>query len=143
MGKQGFKKAEFTEEFDPDWIKSGINSHCIDYTREFGNFLKQNHFTSSQFRNFYGELKRIQMKGLKNNKNAFLLLEPKLAYAAARETDNKKKDSSNEFYRIISRAHRLVLNASGDESEKFNNFCDFVEAILAFHKAYEQKVMNN
>ncbi len=72
--------------FREQWITIGIKGDAIDYADKLGQRLVQERFTTSQIRNFYGELKRIQLKGIDNDKqkSAFHLLHPKLAYAAKR-----------------------------------------------------------
>ena len=141
--KQGnYLRAEFKVPFKSKWISEGIDSECIDFARSFGSFLKKNNFSNSQFRNFYGELKRIQLKGISSSNNSFFLLEPKLAYGAARETEARKKDSAKEFFRIISEALHVVISNDENKVVAFQNFCDFAESILAFHKAYDGKVIN-
>lgn len=126
---------DFLKDFDTNWIISGIDKACIKFTDEFGEFLKNNQLTTSQIRNVFGELKRIQMKGFKNEKTAFLLLKPKMAYAVARDGKRGLQQLTNVFNKAYE-----VVDVAGDSGEKhYQNLMDFMESILAYHKAYGGK----
>lgn len=129
------KTEDFSAKFDPGWITTEITEDCIRFTESFGSFLAKKGFSSSQFRNVYGEIKRIQFKGFGTNKTDFLLLKPKLAYASSRASDYKKKEAATQFERLIAKAHTAVAVGTNEDLKRFENFCDFVEAILAYHKA--------
>lgn len=117
------------------WVKNGINKGGIIYAEKLGKVLADQRFTTSQFRNFYGELKRIQLRGIGDLKSPFHLLKPKLAYAAKRANSI----GAETFKKEVFKAHDAVaIDAEGFE-KRFSNFCDLVEAILAFHKAYGGK----
>ena len=128
------------KELDPNWIKSkdGLCKDAVKYTELLGEHLvdkekkKGNPMTTSQVRNFFGEVRRIQMKGIKKNKAAFYMLKPKLAYAAARAGQHNK---INDFKEIIFELLDAI-NLNDENSEKqYNNFVNFLEATVAFHKA--------
>lgn len=123
-------------KFETDWIDSGIKGSAIVYAEKLGQKLAQERFTTSQIRNFYGELKRIQLKGISDTKqrSAFHLLHPKLAYAAerARKTGGI---GATTFKTEILKAHAAVKIDQDNSGERFEHFCDLCEAILAFHKA--------
>ena len=118
--------------FNGEWIRTGIKGPAIDYAEKLGQRLVNEKFTTSQIRNFYGELKRIQLKGIKEDKqkSSFHLLHPKLAYAAKRAGTG-----ANTFKTEILKAHKEVRIDEPDSDSRFQNFCDLCEAILAFHKA--------
>ena len=80
-----------------------------------------------QIRNVFGEIKRIQMKGFENEKASFFLLKPKIAYAAKRHNDI----GINTLKKYFDLAHKEVADA-----RTYQNFVDFFESILAYHKAY-------
>ena len=90
-----------------------------------GQQLARN-LTTSQIRNIYGAVKKMQMKG-GLDPHKLLMLKPKLAYAARRHGGGV--DTLKD---ILTQAIDLV----GDDSKKFNRFVDFFEAILAYHRAY-------
>lgn len=91
-----------------------------------GQQLARN-LTTSQIRNIYGAVKKMQMKGGPVDTHKLLMLKPKLAYAARRHGGGV--DTLKD---ILTQAIDLV----GDDSKKFNRFVDFFEAILAYHRAY-------
>jgi CRISPR-associated protein Csm2 len=127
----------FMSEFNADWIKDKIDEKAIVFAEKFaGKVLsdKRKGLSTSQIRNFYGELKRIQMKGVTTElkaKTDFILLKPKLAYATSRNST----DGSEAFDKVVQKAIDATdINSEGYET-RFQNFCDFIEAILAYHKA--------
>lgn len=123
-------------EFKKEWIISGITDPCINFTEKFGKHLKDGNFTTSQIRNVFGEIKRIQMSGFQGHKTDFLLLRPKMAYAAKRATDKDKyATGASDFEKVLKSAHEAVASGTPDDEKRFENFCDFVEAVLAYHKA--------
>ncbi|MDX5347593.1 MAG: type III-A CRISPR-associated protein Csm2, partial [Hymenobacteraceae bacterium] len=127
----------FVNEFKTEWISKQIDTPCIAFAEKFGKELKERNFTTSQIRNVFGEIRRIQMNGFEKNKTSFLLLKPKIAYATARQEsmNSKAKDGAKVFREVFMKAHEAV-NADENNSEiRFKNFCDFIEAVLAFHKA--------
>ena len=91
-----------------------------------GQQLARN-LTTSQIRNIYGAVKKMQMKGGELDTHKLLMLKPKLAYAAKRHGGGV--DTLKE---VLTQAIDLV----GNDSKKFNRFVDFFEAILAYHRAY-------
>ena len=90
-----------------------------------GQQLARN-LTTSQIRNIYGAVKKMQMKG-ELDTHKLLMLKPKLAYAAKRHGGGVEtlKD-------VLTQAIDLV----GNDQKKFSRFVDFFEAILAYHRAY-------
>lgn len=124
------------ENFKEEWIRNSIDEQCINFAEKFGKQLVDNNFTTSQIRNVYGEIKRIQLSGFSENKSDFLLLRPKMAYASKRATDkDRRATGAAEFEKVIKKAHNAVASGSDGDTKRFENFCDFVEAILAYHKA--------
>jgi CRISPR-associated protein Csm2 len=123
--------------FQPVWIDEGIKAGAIEYAEQLGRRLVDERFTTSQIRNFYGELKRIQLKKITDSKqkSAFHLLHPKLAYAAKRAEKTGSRGATT-FKEEILKAHTAVRIDEAKSDERFDNFCDLCEAILAFHKAH-------
>jgi CRISPR-associated protein Csm2 len=140
---------EFKEEFNKVWIQKGITKECVDFTEKLGKYLCDinekgfsgpSALTTSQIRNFFGEVKRIQLNGIEkgNNRSAFLLIRPKLAYAEARAKMRNSRSRISVFKEYVQKAHAEVKTEASDIELKvmFQNFVDFLEAILAYHKAY-------
>lgn len=124
---------DWERKFNVDWIKNSITKECIEYTKDFGKFLsdrREGNLTTSQIRMVYGELKRIQMKGFEKEQTAFLLLRPKMAYADKRNESNGLK----ELKKVFDKAYQYV-----ETSKNFDNFMNFMEATLAYHKAFGGK----
>jgi CRISPR-associated protein Csm2 len=129
-------------KFEPKWISEKIKMDCIDFTEKFGDFLAKNGLTTSQIRNVYGEVKRIELTSdidFKKNEfiggfaqeTAFLLLKPKIAYAVKRKGGN----AMDEFKKVMDAAHKATQTENGTDAGSFKRFCEFFEAILAYHKA--------
>ncbi|WP_281644366.1 type III-A CRISPR-associated protein Csm2 [Bacteroides zoogleoformans] len=117
--------------YEPRWITEGATPELVAYAEEAGKFMAAKKLTSSKFRSIYGEIKRIQMGEFEKEKPSFYLLKPKMAYALGR-------DAGNEGLKLF----KLVFDrASNEVSDKksYLNFCNFIEAILAYHKAYGGK----
>ncbi len=131
------------EQFTKDWITKGLGEKfngkdAIDFADKFGEAIADQKFTTNQIRNFFGEVRRIEMKGIEKEKTAFLLLQPKLSYAVKRQ-GNKGADL---FEKVILEAHKAVKEVQNDTAEftrRFKNFIDFLEAILAYHKVHGGK----
>ncbi|MDF1610554.1 type III-A CRISPR-associated protein Csm2 [Stygiobacter electus] len=125
----------------PLWIKNGLDKEAILFAEYFGKELSpeglgnKEALTTSQIRNVYGEVQRMKMKGF--NKSELLLLKPRLAYL----TERKGTIGSKDFRKVIEKALDEVLNGK-DEKEmelRFQNFANFFEAILAYHRSFGGK----
>lgn len=108
------------------WIVKGDYDGLVSFAEAAGKTLADEELTNSQIRNVYGEIKRIQMVGFENAKQSFYLLKPKVAYAYGRD-----KKQLATFKKIFDAAFDMV---NGD-AKAFKHFCDFMEAILAYHRA--------
>jgi CRISPR-associated protein Csm2 len=131
------------------WVQQ-IEGDTIKFTLKLGEFLAKSDkdgkyfrdaLTTSQLRNFFGEMKRIQMK-LKSSKEGndgdllrdMLMLRPKLAYAEARVLKDKRGSKIKEFVKTADTLLEAVDNAE-DKKKAFDNFVNIIEAIVAYHKA--------
>ena len=90
-----------------------------------GKHLKDGNLTTSQIRNIYGMVKRMELQEF--NPHEFALLKPKLAYAAKRA----RARGAEDLKQVLSWA----IDEVGSDSQKFLRFVDFFEAILAYHVA--------
>ncbi len=131
------KKSSFNpNNFQSNWIKEKFTPQTISFAEEFGKHLVINRLTTSQIRNIYGEVMRITTKVESEGDfsgtsfKAFLLLRPKIAYAAQRAGTRGIQD----FKKVMDKAHSAVLEVE-DKTKAFFNFKDFFEAVLAYHKA--------
>ena len=95
----------------------------VEAAEELGKRLARD-LKTAQIRKIYSAVKKIQMNQT-FNRNALILLKPRLAYAAARKREVEAlRDALTQAIDKV------------DSAEKFKNFVDFFEAILAYHKAY-------
>jgi CRISPR-associated protein Csm2 len=107
-------------------IIEGDTKELVEVAEKLGKDLKSKDLTTSQIRNVFGSVKKMEMRGFKGKE--LLLLKPKLAYAASRPGS---KPGTKDLRGILSTAIDYV----GDSQEYFENFCNFFEAILAYHRA--------
>lgn len=115
------------------WIIQGIDKDTIEFADKFGEQIadKRNGMSTSQIRNVFGEMRRIQMNGYKSQKTSFLLLKPKLAYAVKRN----KNDGIEDFFKAFDLAYEVVNKDNDDEGAiHFGNMMNLLEAVLAYHK---------
>ena len=96
--------------------------------------------STNQIRNIFGTVRRIEMNwpdtpedaaGQKAAAHAFRelqLLKPKMAYQAKREGGQ----GVSTLVGVLTQA----IDAVGNDRQRFQNFVDFFEATLAYHKAY-------
>lgn len=119
------------------WIKEGLNNESIEWAKDFAIDALGGNFTTTQFRNIYSEIKKIESKGIfdAESKNRFLLLRPKVAYAVAKEKDRNKPDAAKKFEEFFEACYSGVDMA---QPNTFQNFCYLIEAVLAFHKTVEK-----
>ncbi len=124
-GSQGRDRREPTKpKLDAKVITEG-GAVLVNAAEQHGKQLARN-LTTSQIRNIYGAVKKMQMRG-ELDTHKLVMLKPKLAYAA------KRHGGGVETLRdVLTQAIDLV----GNDSKKFNRFVDFFEAILAYHRAY-------
>lgn len=117
--------------YDSAWIKIGATPRIVTYAEEAGKFMANNNLTNSKIRSIYGEIKRIQMGEFEKEKSSFYLLKPKVAYALGRDKDN---EGLKLFKLVFDRCFSDV-----EDQKTYHNFCNLIEAILAYHKAYGGK----
>ncbi len=113
------------------WITDKADKELPTYAEELGKKLVKNGLTNSKIRSIYGEIKRIQTGDYKKCESSFFLLRPKMAYAAGREGKNIGVQLFKFFF---DDAYTYV-----NDEKTFKNFCNLIEAVLAYHKAYGGK----
>lgn len=134
--------SKWTDDFPKSEITGKITTKTVEFAKEFGSYLGTDvkngykievaKLTTNQLRKFFGEVKRQQMKGY--NETDFVLLKPKLAYAVGR---TKGKSKITDFYEIMS----IAIDEVKSEAH-FKNFIKIFEAIVAYHKAAEEKKLS-
>lgn len=109
----------------------------VEEAEQAGKRLAEQKLTKSQIRNIFGTVRQIQMnwpfstspEEQKARVREILLLKPKLAYQAARES--KVKPLADVLDTAIGQ-----INGS---RERFQRFVELFEAILAYHTKYGGK----
>lgn len=124
-----------TEEIKSFIQKDETAKQMVKYAERLAIDIKD--ISTSQIRNAYGTVKKLEMQREFTEKSyrELLLLKPKLAYARGR-TEAKKKDTFKKLEDALSAAIDAV---DVKQPETFKRFCNFFEAILAYHKAYSVK----
>lgn len=127
---------DFTGYKISDWIQNEIDINTVHFADKFGKHIKDGGLTTSQIRNVFGEMRRIQMNGYISQKTSFLLLKPKLAYAVKRNENAGLKD----FYNFFEIAYNSVDTKNDTNGPKhYKNMIELTEAVLAYHKYYGGK----
>lgn len=127
---------KWKEKWKDQWITSVPDNDMIKFADEQAKIMKK--LTTSQIRNFFSEVVRIKEKGIENEKLAFLMLKPKIAYAAKRSANPE----ANLFKEIMTKSIDLVIAAENNPDEykkRFTNFHALFEALLAYHKVHGGK----
>jgi len=117
--------------YESSWIKQGATELMVKYAEEMGRFMANHGLTNSKIRSIYGEIKRIQMGDFEKEKSSFFLLKPKVAYALGRDDKNQ----GLKLFKLIFDCCTVDV----EDQKTYQNFCNFVEAILAYHKSYGGK----
>lgn len=138
-----FNNIDGTEKI-VEWVKNGINQEAIIYAEAFGKDLAQNKLSTSQIRNVFSEVKNLLMKGPeKFSDAALLLLKPKLAYSKARKSvgGQEAAKAAEDLERVLCKGIDTITS-EGEVNKKFEyfqNFANFFEAILAYHRSFGGK----
>jgi CRISPR-associated protein Csm2 len=119
-------------------ILDGDTKLLVEKAREIAKdeLLKgKNEVSTSQIRNIYGTVKKLEMRS-RNEEGVvseevigeLMLLKPKLAYVAGR---HKRVEGLQCLRDVLCEAIDCVY----DRPQRFDMFCKFFEAILAYHRA--------
>lgn len=129
-------------------ITEGNPNVLVDTAKQLGEDLSRQ-LTTSQIRNIFGEVRRIEMdwpnvrsgqilaeeehKRAQDAYRRVVLLQPKLAYQARRERGR----GVQMLQEVLDPCIAEIRKAENDVDRKlyFSRFVDFFEAILAYHKA--------
>lgn len=119
-------------------IAEGDVDLLVNTAQQIGEAVARQ-LTTSQIRNIFGEVRRIEMYWRADqpadDETAYrqvVLLQPKLAYQAKRERGR----GVEELQGVLSPCIDVIRKARKEERRLFfQRFVDFFEAILAYHKA--------
>ena len=128
-------------------IVDGDIGELIQSAEMIGGDLVSGGLTSTQIRNIFGEVRRIELnwpafresmddterENAKNAHRSAVLLRPKLAYQAKRERGR----GIEELQKALDPCLKILQDCrdAKDQHIYFQRFVDFFEAILAYHKA--------
>ncbi len=113
-------------------LSAGLQAYpirdLVKHAQEFGPYLKKQRLETNQIRKFLDAVNRLkadltQAKDFSAIETEVVLLKPKLAYAAARQSPAKPLSD------VISVAIDHVHNR-----EDFDRFVQLIESIIAYHK---------
>ena len=122
------------------WITNGPTPEIMNIVKTFGEQINQKGLTTSQIRQVFSKLKSIEAKGYIHQRSEFMMLKPFIAYAAGRQS---KVQGLQDLKDRVTWGIDAVLDVKEtdgkqhikEEQKRFQNFCKFFEAILAYHRA--------
>lgn len=128
------KTTKTIREIIPDIIKGNVEK-MISTAMVIGNYTghelpKKERLYPYQIRKIFGAIKRIEIDNFDRKK--LLLLKPQLVFIAA-------KNDSNLGIQYLKDVLLEAIDQVGDSEIHFRHFCDFFEAILAYHQAAEKE----
>lgn len=117
-------------------IAQGEPEILVKWAEDIGRAIARQ-VTTNQLRNVFGTARQIQLRWPTDAQSAYrdaVLLRPKLGYLARRERGRGMED----LQRILVPALEVMSQGKDltEQQVRFNRFVDFVEAIVAYHKAY-------
>ena len=112
-----------------DGLKTYPIRQLVKQAEEFGSYLKQQRLETNQVRKFLDAVNRLKAELAETGdfskiETEVVLLKPKLAYAAARQK------AAKPLGEVISAAIDKVYS-----KEDFERLVQFIESIIAYHKA--------
>ena len=139
--------AEIDEATRKAIIEGDDAEKLVEAAEKIGKALATTYrLTTSQIRGIFGTVRRIEMEWIAPAQQAghsdkvrraqreFALLQPRIAYQAKRERGRGVQALGDELLPAM----KMVLQAKANPVQyyqRFRNFVDFFEAILAYHRA--------
>lgn len=118
-------------------IESGIKD--TDKLKSIAKMLVDKKVSTTQLRKFFGTIKKIQAD-YENSIDEIIMLDPQLAYAVARAKTKNERDGLDFLYQELIKPISMV--SKNPDLNKFENFVDLMEGIIAYHK-YEEYLNSN
>lgn len=114
-------------------IKNGDATKMVEEAESLGKTLADAGLKTHQIRRFFGAVRLVKMSwktetDARKAQRELLLLAPRLAY------QRKRIPQISKLEEVLRHA---VVQIEGNK-ELFDNFVDFFEAIVAYHKAYSE-----
>jgi CRISPR-associated protein Csm2 len=131
----------WVDEVEQEWITKCLTDKAATFAENFSKHLTTDNpnsreaLTTNQIRNFFGEVRKIQMGGFEKNKGSFVMLKPRLAFAKVRATKEAKGSRFVDFEQVMLK----LIGYVGEDEKHFQNFADMLEAIVAYHRANNGK----
>jgi CRISPR-associated protein Csm2 len=133
-GQNRDSSGSLSEEILKKIVWTGDSKTLVEEAEKLGaRFCKS--LTTSQIRAIFSEMRQIEgMSQIPEQKDAayrrLYLLKPKMKYRAGKEGRAVKELVDG----VLDPALTLVFAESSKQGERFKNFAQFFEAILAYHK---------
>ncbi len=138
-------------------IENGVNGAGNTAAQVFAKDLNSRGLKTTQIRKTFGKIKLIQNDFAKK-RNEIIMLLPQLAYDAARKENASERDAAKAYYDYFKIALAPIITqldlvddmaktaderktAEAEAKKLYNNFVRFTEAIVAYHKAAEEKIL--
>jgi CRISPR-associated protein Csm2 len=125
------------KKYIKECVQKGFTEEVNNFVEKFAKYLNNKNngenvgekekLTTSQIRNIFGAIKKLEQKGF--DETEFRLLKPHIAYAAARG-----KKGTKDLGEVLQEGINVVLNST-DKNKAFKNFFNFFEALLCYHKS--------
>ena len=118
-------------------VRTGIDKPFVDWADVFGKEIARGRgaITTSQIRNVFGTVKKMEMSGRVDTER-LLLLRAQMAYARGRHP------ALATLEREIKAAIDAIIEVKDEKElteQRFKRFCKGFEAILAYHKSHGGK----
>lgn len=118
-------------------IAQGDPEVLVKWADDIGKAIARQ-VTSSQIRNIFGTARQIQLRWPTDPEAAYrdaVLLRPKLGYFAKRD---QRSRGMADLERILAPALEEMSRTqdAAERQKRFDRFVDFLEAIVAYHKAH-------
>ena len=126
---------KYSDEDIRNWIGKGkVERETILFTEFFGNYLALSSMSTSQIRNVFGEVKRMEMEMHRGFPEQRLLVLPaRLAYTTKRNATEGSKAFFDKMEIAIDEIFKE--NNENNKEDRFEKFTLFFESILAYHRA--------
>lgn len=136
------QKDSVLEKDHLEQIKKALNEglknfNIVETVNKIADTLAKKNLTTSQVRQFYGQIKRIQMVGLENEIASLMLLVPKLYYNMKRSDNSDGLKGLKEFVETM--VKEIDKENQISQKEKFERMVQLTEAFVAFHKVHAKK----
>ena len=167
--RQGGRTESYTDapKLTPEQLETIIAGEAdnaaqelVKWAQKIGAWLKDKRFSTSQIRNIFGEVRRLEQRIEATGSTAqaagtgqslleeqpetlpqgvyrdLVLLKPKLAYQHGRKGGlEKERDSEAQAIGLLRHVLSDAIDLVGRDRTRFTHFVEFFEAILAYHRA--------